>query len=446
MKKFLLVVSMLTFATISVARADDVPATAAKKENSDQEFTRRRGEVKDADVDGLFSLYTWAKANGIKKTKTDALLRDILKVKPDHAQAREILGYVKYHDEWVTAKEKERREIEDQRKEMEAKGMVLVNGKWVTKEEKEKAEHEAAGEVLVEGVWVKKADAEKEKADLEKRKEAEEHKAKGEFLAGDKWVPKADAEKYYADPTHPYESTGEHVIVRTTKGIDFGDKWVITAEGVYRRAKEFFGKEPNANTGKLEIFVASDLNQYNEIGNQLNADEKSSNYHAYTSPWLADPVDKKKMHMTGVSQYFRDPKTSDIYLCHAAGELYVQHLLGPNAADAPPRWFIDGMASYFELWQDPKLFPWSRDNLRSMGDILKLKTLIQGYTPTEQQVRCAGLLIAFMKSPDCPADLSKEFGNAVTAVADGQKISKAFRTLEKALLKSEDAFVQFANK
>ncbi len=450
MKRILVIVSLVALATGAVAGKSalaQAPTQAGQKESGDQEFTRKRGEVKDGDVDALFSLYTWAKANGIKKTKTDAVLRDIIKINPNHEQARDLLGYVRYHDEWVTAKEKERREIEDQRKEMEAKGMVLLDGKWVTKEEKEKAEHEKAGETLVEGVWVKKGDIERKKAELELQKAIEEHKAKGEYLVGtDKWVPKAEAEKYYADPAHPYAAIGEHVVLRTTKGIEFGEKSLVTAEGVYRRAKEFFGKEPNLANGKLEIFVASELNQYNELGNQLNADEKSSNYHAFTSPWIADPNDKKRMQITGVSFYFRDAKTSDIYLSHAAGELFVQHLLGPSPADTPPRWFIDGIASYFEGWADPKLFAWSRDNLRSQGDILKLKTLLQGYTPTEQQVRNAGLVIAFLKSPSCPADLSKEFSNAVAAVVDGQKISKAFRALEKSMIKAEDAFVQFANR
>ncbi len=406
-----------------------------KKSTPKEEYKQRMAEAK-GDADALYKVYIWAKGNGLASDAKRAL-REVVKADPDHENARKLLGYVKFEDRWVTESEKERLVVEAERKEMEAKGLVRFKGEWVTKEEKERLENEAKGLVLVDGKWVNKREYERAAKDREQARERAEKRAQGLFEVNGKWVAKAEAEAFYADLNNPYRADGENVYLYTNKGIDFGDKMLVGAEAAYRDAAQLFGREPEGGK-KLHVFVVATLEDFNSLGNAFNADEQSSNFYEFGTPWL--PENDQGFDLVTVTQYNQADSLTELYVRHAVAEQFVRRLIGPEAADPAPRWFVDGVSAYLSRFNTPKLYSWSRDRLLSLGGILKLKNHFRSYQPNEQYILGGGILIAWLKSGEAPEEVAKEFESAMAAVAEGKKVSKAFRGFEKALTKAEDSF------
>jgi hypothetical protein len=390
----------------------------------------------------LFDLYAWAKTNGLK-TQSKQALRDVIKVDPDHAEARKLLGYVLYEGKWVSEREKERLEAAAERKAMEAKGMVQYKGKWMTPEEKETAEMTAKGFVKVDGEWVNERARKAKEEAAAFRREVEEHKANGEYFVAGKWVPKKEAEAFYADLQSPYLAEGDNVKLFTNNGIEFGDRMQVTAEATFRAAKDFFGEAPNTEERKLLVYVVTNTEDYNQLGNIWNADEQSSNFYAFPTPWLAE--NQQGFDLVTVTQYHQAESLTEVYVKHAAAEQFVLRLIG-QGAEVPPRWFSGAVACYLSRFDSPKLYGWSRERLIATGGMLKLKSFFSGYTPDENHILSGGILVAFLKSPDCPEGLKQAFGEAIEAVNKGGKQTiKAFRNLEKELIKEEEAFREFAD-
>ncbi|MFH0945142.1 MAG: hypothetical protein V2A76_08090 [Planctomycetota bacterium] len=406
-----------------------------------QEFRDRR-EKAEGDAKALFDLYAWAMTNGLK-TQAKQALRDVVKLDENHAEARQLLGYVLHEGKWVSEREKERLDSQAERTAMEAKGLVEYKGKWMTPEEKETAEMTAKGFVKVDGEWVNERARKAKEEAAAFRKQIEEHKAKGEFFVAGKWVPKKAAEAFYADLQSPYLSEAKNVRLYTNNGIDFGDKMLVTAEAAFRKSEEFFGKAINTEDQKMNVYVVTNTEDYNRLGNEWNADEQSSNFYAFATPWLGE--NDRGLDLVTVTQYALAESLTDIYVQHASAEQFVLRMIGQNATDIPPRWFSGAVACYLSRFQAPKLFSWSRDKLIATGGVLKLKSFFSGYLPDENHILSGGIIVAFLKSPDCPKELKEEFESVLEAVKEGDKVQKAFRGLEKSLIKYEDAFREFAD-
>ena len=411
-----------------------------ERANPKEEYKKRLEAVADGDVDALMELYAWAKGEELKRESTE-VLRKVIKADPDHENARRLLGYVQYDGKWMTKKAAEKAEAKAEAERMKAQGLVQYKGEWMTPEEKEVKEHEARGEILVDGEWVNKRNYEKAKKMAALKAEAEERRANGEYLVGDKWMPKTQAEKEFTNLQTPYMVHGDNVVLMTNRGIDFGDKISVTVDSAFRQAHQFFGKKPDS---MLQVYFANSLEDYNRLNtDMLAADQKSSAFYAACSGWLPD--NPQDIDMASATYYYQADSLADIYVTHATVEQFIHRLIGPDAADPPPRWFIDGVSSYIERWKPPQLFNWSKDRLRSVGGNLKLKTLFGSYPVTEQSILESGLIVAFLKDPNAPEELRKLFNDAVVAVNDGKKVSKAFRKLEKALISDEDVFYDWAD-
>lgn len=417
------------------SEVDRIETKATPKE----EFNTRLAAAK-GDAGGLFDLYLWAKGRGLA-TDAKKALREVVKVDPDHENARKLLGYVRFQDRWVTESEQKKLGAEAERKEMEAKGLVLHKGKWVTKDEKDAMVNEAKGLVLVDGEWVDKRAYERAMKEGQSARERAEKRAQGLFEVNGKWVAKGEAEAFYADLNNPYRADGDHVFLYTNNGIDFGDKMLVSAEAAYRDAKELFGKEPEGGR-KFHVFVVANLEDYNALGNNFNADEQSSGFYEFGTPWL--PENEQGIDLATATHYYQADSLTELYVKHAVAEQYIRRLIGAEAADPAPRWFIDGVAAYISRYDTPKLYSWSRDRLLALGGVLKLKTHFRSYQPNEQYILGGGAIVAWLKSGSAPEEVSAEFNAAVLAVNEGKKVSKAFRNFEKVLTKNEDAFRDFA--
>jgi hypothetical protein len=112
----------LTIARSEVARV--VPQT---KDEAD--YQRRARTVADT-VDGHWDLAQWCRDKNLRAAYREQLTH-ILELDPDHAEARQALGYQKIHDQWML-----RDDI------MAARGLVLYEGKYVTRQHVELMEQE----------------------------------------------------------------------------------------------------------------------------------------------------------------------------------------------------------------------------------------------------------------------------------------------------------------
>ncbi|MBN1419839.1 MAG: HEAT repeat domain-containing protein [Planctomycetes bacterium] len=88
------------------------------------EIYREKSEaLASDDVKGRLALAKWAASKGLT-AEAGSEYRKVIEIAPDHAEAREGLGFVRDGDEWVTAAEFHRR-----------RGEVYEGGRWVAREE-----------------------------------------------------------------------------------------------------------------------------------------------------------------------------------------------------------------------------------------------------------------------------------------------------------------------
>lgn len=129
-----------------------------------------RRKVAQGDAKELWDLHRWAKRQGFAD-ELEGILLAIIELVPQDKRARKMLGHNQVDGVWMSPEEEAAHAAEKQRAEMEAKGLVLHEGKWITPEEKDAIErglvrdgddwitkdewHRRRGEVKVDGKWVR---------------------------------------------------------------------------------------------------------------------------------------------------------------------------------------------------------------------------------------------------------------------------------------------------
>jgi hypothetical protein len=428
---------------LSEFAAADVERVEAKN-TPEQELTARLAKADANDASALFDVYLYAKEQKLS-AKGKEILKQIVKLDPDHEAARKEMGHVKYNDKWMPEAEAKKLAKSDEERAMKDKGLVRYKDKWVTPEEKEAAEHAEKGEILVDGKWVSKKDVEKAEAEAKLRKEIAEHKAKGEYYVNGQWLPKAEADKHYANLDTPYVAEGEFTAVATNKGVDYGEKIIVDVDAAYRDCVAFFGTAPQVGLRKPTVYVAATLEDMNELANRLNVDEKSSTYYSWCSPWIQDhPLG---VEILGATYYYRNKDNKDMtgfFARHALAEQFVERMVGRDATDVPPSWFVDGFACFIERWNSPAYFDWSRGALRQMGALPSLKVFFGSYNVSDQNIMIGGLVVSFVRSEKAPPEVKAAWDEVLNALKTKGKIGKSFKKLEKAAIAAEDAFLEYA--
>jgi hypothetical protein len=94
---------------------DRIEAGSSVKED----FAKKKADLVPGDPEPRYALAQWCKEKGLLAEQKQ-MLEDVIRLAPDHAQARRDLGYVKDGDQWITE--------DDLRKKL---GFEKVNGKWV---------------------------------------------------------------------------------------------------------------------------------------------------------------------------------------------------------------------------------------------------------------------------------------------------------------------------
>lgn len=131
-----------------------------------QQYEKRLAAIPPHDVKARFDLALWCRSHGLRE-RARKNLEVVVRLDPDHARARALLGYVHRFGKWMTKEEARRARLT-------AAGLVERDGKWMTAAAR--AIRERARREVVE---LKKKEAAKQAAlQAEKEKKAKEEAAK----------------------------------------------------------------------------------------------------------------------------------------------------------------------------------------------------------------------------------------------------------------------------
>jgi hypothetical protein len=125
------------------------------KKTPSQELAERESKLAADHADGWFALALFAAENKLKKDEK-RLLQRVLQIDAQHAGANQALGRVQYRGRWMTPVERDRAAKADREAQMREQGLVQHEGRWVTPQEKEQLEK---GLVLVDGEWLSEEQA-----------------------------------------------------------------------------------------------------------------------------------------------------------------------------------------------------------------------------------------------------------------------------------------------
>jgi hypothetical protein len=124
-----------------------------------QQFEQRRARLDARDVAGRIALANYCRDHGMGAREHE-LLREVIELSPDHAEARARLGYVRDGSAWMTREQS-----------MRAQGLVQHEGRWLTREQVLELERLRAQTVAAAHERDKaKAELEAKRAELEIRK------------------------------------------------------------------------------------------------------------------------------------------------------------------------------------------------------------------------------------------------------------------------------------
>lgn len=131
-------------------------------------YEARKAKLSSSDAEGFYELGRWCQQQELAEQAL-ACFQQVVKIAPDHADARALLGHHKLDGKWLTEDEW-----------YEARGFVKYDGKWVTAADRDNL---AAGLVLVDGRWISKAEAEAAAAGVTDEEPADREPADREPVA-----------------------------------------------------------------------------------------------------------------------------------------------------------------------------------------------------------------------------------------------------------------------
>jgi len=412
------------------------------KQTTEAEYQERVKNTNPEDVDAVFALIDWCKANNLDKYSRKHL-KEIIKLDPNNKKAREMLGYVLHEGKWYTPRELEKMQAEAEREKKIAAGLVEYKGEWLKKEDvdnlkKGLVQHEGQwvtpevkerlekGLILYEGQWVANEDVEKLKQGL--------------FKVGEEWITKEQANDVHSDWDDPWVLTSDCIKIKTNVDYDYAMLLLNEANLMYKMAKEAFTAEPSLQESLITIYVTSNLDGYKAIGDEIGA-EKSSNYPVFYREDAPEDGAITVTYSMGTTE--NDKNFTRGLIRHAVFEQYLSRM---NEKGEIPLWFINGQAAKWERFWSKEYISWSLGRLRSVGGMMKLSDYFESFTFTEREVLQGGFVCAYIESKDAGDKVKKAYEEALASLVSKKKINKEFGSLEKALVKEEKKVKAFEKK
>ncbi len=328
----------LSFSKDSVIRHE-------KKPTARDEFKTKLAAVDKKDAGALTELGKWAKEAGLSKEARQCG-QDAVKIAPDHADARLLLGQRKVGDKWLS--EADAKRSEDAAKEADYKargfkkvgdtwyspadharvtaGFVPHENTWVKKEIKEKIDKE--GWVFAEGEWVSPAD--KEKIDA------------GFRMHEGKWVAIAELDPLFTSLDKPWVHRSEHFEVRSNLSHAKGRVYVDIAEHTYSLVTKLLGSEPDllGKRGPIVLIVGAKMADYKKLGQAAKTDfdaVRSSSFGGFYESAYGDG-------RGAACTYYLEIRPHDTYFpAHAVTHAIIDRFAKTQGLNAP---LLDAVAGY----------------------------------------------------------------------------------------------------
>ncbi len=455
------IASLVGIAGLTGSGTPRLVAAVPVAQDAKAELEKKLAAIDKKDANALFAVALWAEQNNLK-TDSKRLLRDVIKINTDHAEARALLGYEKFGDKWLTKREIDREKAKAEEAEKLAQGLkkwknewvpaadwekldkgqvaVEVDGekKWVTPEQKERIEK---GMTLFNGIWVTKEDM--------------EHMRAGEFNVGGKWLKQAEADKAHADFTSPWVLESDYVELTTTCTYAFAQTALIHADASVKKAYELIGLPlpKTADFTKLKLVLVTAVDDYKQLGTNQAPDAFDASMSTEWSTFIM--TDATTGRIGGVTQYESIPgaesnkqATETFSLGHVRFAAALTAVRSMTFVEPPSQWFFVGVASYCERYWNPiypkdsgKIAKWTLDNLNSDGGLIGLKNYFEPFIAKHQTFLQAGLLVGYLTQCQTKAkkvdDQWKKCVEALKAPKN-KDLEKCFLKLETVLGKDGD--------
>ncbi|MCP3917893.1 MAG: hypothetical protein GY711_20290 [bacterium] len=468
--------------------ASPVPISPDVRIELDEEFDKRLEEA-GKDPKALWDLVLWCESTERDKNVRKVLLK-LVRVEPDHREARAKLGHEHFDGKWFTSEKKlaayKKKQAKERAEELGLveyegewvrpedvpfleKGMVKNDeGRWVSKEELEKIE---AGWIRQDLVWVAPDEIEKI--------------SEGLWKCGDEWLSLEAANAWHAEFGRWWRIPGDHVLLSTTCDRETAMKALDELERAYRDLVRAYG---SPTPDLVELLVLRDVEQMERIaeGNPEfgfpatdGAGMANSGRAFFADGWF-DP-ESKKWNGMGVSFWDVEAENGEKFAVHdvrlALGLSYANIMdpspkavakaekKGPGSRWVEdfesekklPTWFRWGSAAHTSRWYEATVErggdplwvrKWSSSNLSAQGGLHSWSTLfdfpISGdNAETTRLVNEAGLLVAFMLDGKC-TPVTEAHGAIKQALKEGKDTGKIFAQLRKELEKHEAELRAFA--
>lgn len=488
----------LSCTSVPCSPARDVEfAHVAQQQKDDPEFERRRKEAGN-DVDKLWDVYKWCKEQK-KDEKGRSVLRQLLRVDPNHEDANVALGHVKYDGKWFPSQKKaDEYKKEQEAKQAKADGLVDYKGQRVRPEdvpflEKGLVKDEA-------GNWVNADDYKKRsegwiRQDLEwVPPQEKENIEKGLWKVGDKWLTLEEANKAHSELDNWWRIPSENYWLYTTCDREVAiDKVKRHLDQAWDDVVRITGFAPK--TAPI-VVILRDRDQYNTYANGdpdigLNSPDltgMSSLHYAFFAETAGDPATGGGLMHVGVGYWDASSAEGNSWGPHSARSAFalscvdaldpspaaIEKALKAGRADNAffanyygekklPVWFRTAIVGYVERYYVDRLVAsdgnarwakeWSVENLVKQGGIRPLKQLFdldqeQRGDGTPKTLNELGLVMSFIVDGKCDPVTEK-----LTALKNALKEGKAKKSeieqlvdaLAQEVIKQETALRKYAN-
>lgn len=447
-----------------------------------QDFKDRLKEAKK-DPAKLWELYQWALEDDERKKYRKRVLKALIKVDPEHEEARLALGHVTYDGKWFDTERARDKYAEKVAKE---RGLVKFNGDWV-----EPADVPFLAKGLIRdkfGAWSDPI-AVKRKADGWKQQDlawiAPDDFGKmeeGLWKCGDKWLPLEAANEWHDDLESPWKIPTTRAVIWATTTRETAMKAAKQAELAWYDMQKVYGYGGDV---AVPFMVVKDQAEYLRF---MDGDEEyempqvdvfgvsGHSRAAFADLWF--DMEAGEYQGMGVTYWDAEGANGDSYGIHDARFAYglsfaesidpcyeaVSEALEDDEIDVGdfinarygghriPRWLRWGAANYASRWfKDQQVkqggnprwaIEWSASNLRSQGGLANMQDIFRFQAELTNDssatlILSAGLVVAYMVDGGNP-ELGKLLKEFQETLQKGQDVEKILDSIRKKLTDSEE--------
>lgn len=496
------------FPTAASPTAGALPARPSAL-TSQSGFSERYAAAKN-DVAALWELYEWcvtpdagSGAEGGTPSQTEKVLRRVLRLEPDHLRAHKALGHVREDGRWFESEralERFRRvsSVEDAK----AKGFVRYRREYV---------HPDAVARLRKGLrfdrnygmWLGTRDRRRLGGGWRLMDEEWIHPDEagrldeGLWRVDGEWVALARAEAFHAKIDRRWVIPGPWVRMHTTVPRAVAKRAMVEMEDAIEDLQRLFAVEP---LWPLDVMIADSEEQYDRVAVGDPQGRRAPTHAAgiyvvysgfYAESWIERPAKGDPTFSgMGVSYWNENVEFGDLFGVHNAryalglsyvngidpspnaveraleaakeGEIAKDHVAAFHREKRLPMWLRYGAAVYVERFfadrdaaKDRDAWwprTWSLDNLRTLGGLEAIETVLDmPLDPTDLEL-CrrllieSGLLVAYILDGNSTTAKGAhlEFKEAL-ASRDVERIDAAIELLERVLVAERTKILAFAN-